>query len=320
MRKALAVATFWFTGHLYGMLPIQGKMALLFRLVAVPIAAMLAAHVMVYRQYPWDSNYQFPWAYVLTIATIMLCCWEVNVWVFRRLDRRLPFHQNPVRRIGRQVLEGGLFTGLTFGVVFPLISRLGYGAWPSAGGFTTGLFICFSIATLINGIYVGFYLLCIIYGQQAATARQLNATLTESAALSPAPIDQSGSVVRSAAVSSILIETGRQTLRLQPDEIAYFYSSAGMVQLIQPDGRRLTTNYDSLTNLTDRLPPTQFFQISRQFLVHPNAVRTIRDDVNRKLCLTLAPGLSANQPTEQVVISRYRSAEFKRWFLAATTV
>ncbi|WP_310394647.1 hypothetical protein [Hymenobacter sp.] len=47
------------------------------------------------------------------------------------------------------------------------------------------------------------------------------------------------------------------------------------------------------------------------------AVRTVQDDVNRKLRLTLAPGPLAGQATETVLISRYRSAEFRRWLQGA---
>jgi hypothetical protein len=288
------------------MLPIRGRQAFLFRLIAIPTAAIGAAHVVIYRRFPWEPGYAFPLAYSLTIATIILACWEVNLGLFRRLDRTLPFHLNPARRIGRQVLLGGGLTTLTFAGVFTAIARLGFGVWPSASGIVNGLFICFVIATLINGIYVGAYLLRVIYGQQQTTAVQLNARLTDP----PPPIPSA----RTGA--GLLIDTGTQTLHVQPAEIAYVYSSGGLVQLVQTDGRRVTTNYDALNPLTGQLSPTQFFQINRQFVVNLTAVRSVRDEPNRKLSLTLAPGRSPGQPTEQVIISRYRSAEFKRWLMA----
>ncbi len=302
------------------MLPIRGLQSLLFRLVAVPVGAALASHFVLYRRLPWQPGYQFPLGSFLIIAGITVCCWEINLWVFRRLDRTMPFHPNPGRRIRRQLLEGGLFTTLMFAVIFTTITRLGFGCWPSPTGFATGLFICFSIATIINGIYVGLYLLRIIYGQQPATVDQLNAWLTKPGLTMLPDVEprQPGPLPRQAK-HGILIESGKQMLYLQPTEIAYFYSSGGLVQLIRADGRRLTTNYDALTKLTDRLSPAQFFQINRQFVIHLNAVRFVRDDVNRKLNLTITPGLSADQPTEQVIISRYRSAEFKKWLVGATT-
>lgn len=299
------------------MLPIRGKQALAFRLVAIPVAATLAAHFVIYRRFPWEAGYQFPGLTVGIIAGIMLCCWEVNLGVFRWLDHRMPFYQNPVRRISRQVLVGGLLTALTFVLVFGLITRLIAGVWPSVNGFSTGLFVCFGIASLINGIYVGLYLLRLIYGPPAATVDQLNARLTQPSP-GPAPADLPSTVVDRPADGRILIESGKQLLRLKPTEIAYFYAAGGLVQLVRSDGERLTTSYDALSDLTNRLPTGQFFQISRQLLVQPGAVLAVRDEVNRKLCLTLAPGLQPGHATELVIISRYRAAEFRKWFMAST--
>lgn len=307
------------------MLPIRGKQAWLFRLVAIPGAALLVAHVVFYRRFPWEANYQFPQSTVLVIAVLIVACWEVNLLVFRRLDRILPFYQNPLRRLGRQVLEGGLFTTLTFSLVFTGISVVGFGAWPTVSNFLVGLFSCFAIASIINGVYVGFYLLAVIYARNPPTADELNARLTE-LPRQPQPRDAVPSVASHAAPtaakpvrSQILIETGSQILQVRPDEIAYFYSSGGIVQLVRADGRKLTTNYDSLGELANRLPTDQFFQISRQFVVHLNAVRTVRDDVNRKLTITLEPALSPGMPAEAVTISRYRSAEFRRWLTERAT-
>lgn len=307
------------------MLPIRGKEAWLFRLITIPGAALLVAHVVFYRRFPWEAGYQFPQTTVLIIAVLIIACWEVNLLVFKRLDRILPFYQNPLRRVGRQVLEGGLFTTLTFSLVFTGISVVGFGAWPTLSNFLVGLFSCFAIASIINGIYVGFYLLAVIYARNPPTADELNARLT-GLPRDPQPVGaETTPTVRQAQTtaepvrSQILIETGSQILQVRPDEIAFFYSSGGIVQLIRTDGRKLTTNYDSLGELVNRLPTDQFFQISRQFVVHLNAVRTVRDDVNRKLTITLEPALSPGLPAESVTISRYRSAEFRRWLTERAT-
>ena len=309
------------------MIPIRGKRALLFRLIAIPMAALLASHFVGYRRFPWEPDYQFPTTYSLTIATIMVCCWEMNVLIFRKLDRIMPFRVNPLRRIRWQVLVGGMLTALTFAVVFSLISLLTAGQLPSLTAFSTGLFICFSIATVINGVYVALYLLDVIYGQKSATADQLNARLADGLPVAEERIseksanqgvDRELSSLRIAVAADVLIETGSSLQRLRPDEIAYFQSAGGLVQLIRADGRRVTTNYDSLAALDGRLAPAQFFQISRQFIVQLNAVRSVQDDVNRKLQITLTPGLAPDQPTQTVTISRYRSAEFRRWLMATT--
>lgn len=309
------------------MLPIRGRRAGLFKLIAIPVAALLAAHGVVYRRFPWEAGYRFPWVNFLTIALIMLSCWEANLWVFRRLDRTMPFHQNPLRRTGRQLLAGGLVTTLAFAIVFTSISVVVYGQLPSVTGIAIGLLICFTIATIINGIYVGLYLINAIYWQKQQTTDQLNGQLAEqqrrvmdAPAMVVSGSDNDTSRPPTAVVlpartmnPGILIDMGSQIQQLRPDEIAYLYSSGGIVQLVRADGRKFTTSYDSLSALTNRLPADQFFQINRQCIVNLTAVRTVRDDVNRKLTITLVPARSPGQPTEEVTISRYRSAEFRNW-------
>lgn len=87
-----------------------------------------------------------------------------------------------------------------------------------------------------------------------------------------------------------------------------------MVLLIKADGQQLTTAYNSFSKLESQLSSAVFFQLNRQFIVNLNAIRSVQDDVNQKLLVTLAPALHKSQSHEQVVVSRYRSAEFKKWF------
>ncbi|WP_266365149.1 LytR/AlgR family response regulator transcription factor [Tellurirhabdus rosea] len=285
------------------MFPLSQRQHLFFRLVAVPLAALLAAHVVFERQFPWQPGYRFPLPWFLTVATVMLSCWQVNAWLFQRLDRRLPFHKNPVRRLGWQGLLGGSLTLLTFLVVFPNAIRLYTGRWPSPTLLATGLVVCATIATLINGIFIGLYLLKTIYFQQQETAGALNAQLT---AHPPRP-----------AADRILLETGNRTLLLRPEEIAYFYSSSGVVLLVKSDGQQITTHYKAFSGLADLLPETLFFQLNRQYIAGLHAIRSVDEEVNRKLTVHLAPALNRQHRTEPVAVSRYRSAELKKWLAQA---
>ena len=282
------------------MAPLTRRQLLYARLIAVPIAAFVAAHLVFYRRFPSEINYQFPWPYFLTVATVMLSCWEVNLVVFRRLDQTLPFYKNPSKRIYRQILLGGLATMATFSVVFPLAIRLYSGAWPLFPVIISGIFVCSTIATVVNGAYVGLYLIQTIYIEKQQSTQDLNSQLQER------PTTRSEEL--------ILVEAGNGQWRLHPDEIAYFYSTGGLVLLIKADGQQLTTAYSSLTKLGDLLSDAFFFQLNRQFIVNVNAIRFVRDDINQKLLVGLAPALHKTDPHEQVVVSRYRSAEFKKWF------
>ncbi|GAB3808777.1 hypothetical protein GCM10028819_48540 [Spirosoma humi] len=282
------------------MAPLTRRQLLYARLIVVPVAAFIAAHLVFYRRFPSEIDYQFPWPYFLTVTTVMLSCWEANLVIFRRLDQQLPFHENPSKRIRWQILLGGLATMATFSVVFPLSIRLYSGAWPLFPVVISGIFVCSTIATVVNGAYVGLYLIQTIYLEKQQSTRDLNTQLQQR------PTTRSGEL--------ILVEAGNGQWRLHPEEIAYFYSTGGLVLLIKADGQQLTTAYPSFTKLGDLLPDAFFFQLNRQFIVNLNAIRFVRDDINQKLLVDLSPALHKTDLHEQVVVSRYRSAAFKKWF------
>ncbi|GAA4396527.1 hypothetical protein GCM10023187_04750 [Nibrella viscosa] len=286
--------------------PLTPRQNLIARLIAVPVAALVASHVVFYRRFPWQAAYQFPWPYFLTVATVMLSCWEVNLAVFRYLDQQLPFHKNPIRRILRQILYGGTLTMLTFALVFPCAIRLYTGQWPTPDLFVTGVFVCATIATIGNGTYVGLYLLQTIYLGKQQPAEELTQQLNPRPALST-------------RTNTLLVDTGTRQLQLAFDEIAYFYSSGGVVLLVKTNGQQITTSYNSFAKLEERLPADVFFQLSRQFIVGLPAVRAVEDDQNRKLIVRLTPALHKSDSHEMVTVSRYRSAEFKKWFRQVAT-
>ncbi|WP_128548399.1 LytTR family DNA-binding domain-containing protein [Larkinella soli] len=283
--------------------PLTRRRHLLLLLILVPLLATVASHVVFFRRFPWQPGYRFPLPYFLTVSTVMLSCWTVNLAIFRKLDRALPFSVDPVRRIGRQVLLGGLATMTTFFLVFPGAVRLYTGQWPNAVQLTSGIFVCITIATLINGGYVGLYLLQAYRLEKEQAARDLSDQISDLRKTRPP----------AAGTPAIWVETVARRLALQPEEIAYFYSTQGVVLLVRTDAQQLTTRYNSFTELEKLLPSTLFFQLNRQFIVSLAAIRSVQDDSNRKLLVSLAPALHKQDPVETVTVSRYRSAEFKRW-------
>ena len=284
--------------------PLTRRQNILVRLVAVPVAAGVASHVVFSPVFPGQAGYQFPWAYFLTVVTVMLSVWEVNQAVYQWLDERLPFGQHPVRRLINQILLGGTATLCVFAVVFPLAQRLYTHHWPPVPTVLRGLTVCVTLASLVNGGYCGLYLLGAFLAErqkktsQDSTERQLKPSDGNPSFLTPAllPVD---------------VSNGQ--LRLPIDQIAYFYSAGGLVLLVKTDGQQVVTRYSSFAQLIPALNERSFFQLSRQFIVSLGAVRAVQDDVNRKLIVTVAPALHRQQPHQNVVVSRYRSLELKKW-------
>ncbi|WP_223834170.1 LytTR family DNA-binding domain-containing protein [Spirosoma profusum] len=230
----------------------------------------------------------------------MFSCWEVNLFIFRWLDDRLPFWQNPTRRLIFQIILGGVATLLTFAVVFPLAQRLYMQHWPTPAMVTRGVVVCVTLATFVNGGYVGFYLM------QAFWAERQNNTSESKLALADA-----NTLPNSQTLVSVDVSNGQ--LRLPPEEIAYFYSAGGLILLVKTDGLQIATRYASFAQLTPSLDGRYFFQLSRQFIVSLGAVRAVQDDVNRKLIVTLVPALHRQESHQEVVVSRYRRIDLHKW-------
>lgn len=286
------------------MAPLTYRQHIVLRLITIPVAALVASHVVFSRVLPGESGYQFPWAYFLTVATVMLACWEVNLFVFRWLDNRLPFWQNPIQRLTRQILLGGSATLLTFVIIFPLAQRLYTHHWPATPTMLKGLAVCVTLASLVNGGYVGLYLLQAFFAE-----RRKNAQHVSGAGMSQPPNED----VPLSSPALVAVDVPNGQLRLPIDRIAYFYSTGGLVLLVKTDGQQVTTRYSSFAQLAPGLNKQYFFQLSRQFVVGLGAVRGVQDDVNRKLVVRLVPALHKQQAHQEVVVSRYRSLELRKW-------
>lgn len=291
------------------MFPLTGQQHIFLQLTAIPIAALVASHVVFSQVFPGQSGYQFPWAYFLTVIIVMFSCWEVNMLMFRWLDTCLPFWENPVRRLLAQVVLGGVATLLTFSIVFPLAQRVYTQHWPPMPTVIKGIAVCITLATLVNGGYSGLYLLRAFFAERQKSAGPLTDDFSPVDANDFTPLLQTPLV-------SVDVSTGQ--LRLPIDQIAYFYSTGGLVLLIKSDGQQLTTRYSSFSHLTEGLDNRYFFQLSRQFIVGLGAVRAVQDDVNRKLVVTLVPALHKQQANQEVIVSRYRSLELKKWLQASS--
>ena len=286
------------------MSPLTRRQHIILLLVIVPVAALVASHVVFRQVFPGQAGYYFPWAYFLTVATVMLSCWEVNLLIFRWLDSLLPFGMHPVRRLIAQILVGGCATLLTFALVFPLSQRVYTGHWPPTATVIKGIAVCVTLASLLNGGYSGLYLLQAFFAERQKVKPDFVPSDFQS------PYDDKPHLASSTLIA-VDVSTGQ--LRLPADEIAYFYSAGGLILLIKRDGQQLTTRYSSFTPLIDSLDKHLFFQLSRQFVVSLGAVRAVQDDVNRKLIVTLVPALHKQEANQEVVVSRYRSLELKKW-------
>ncbi len=98
-----------------------------------------------------------------------------------------------------------------------------------------------------------------------------------------------------------------QWLPIDVSEIVYFHSEERVTLFRTAKGQKFSLDY-TLDELETMLDPIQFFRANRQFIVHIKSVQQIHPYFNNKLKLILNPS-----PTEDVLVSRERATEFKKW-------
>ena len=104
-----------------------------------------------------------------------------------------------------------------------------------------------------------------------------------------------------------LVKLGDQFQNILTSDIAFFNHENGMSYLCSFDGKYLPIDY-SLDQLDNILNPLDFFRINRQYLLNINAIDEIHTYLNSRLLVRTLPRIE-----EDVIISRDRVADFKRW-------
>ena len=263
----------------------------LIRRLIIPILALLLVHLFVYQKLPFQEGYQFPVASFLAITLVGVMICEVNAGVHKYLGARWPLAERTRQRLAWQLLGGMLGTAIVFTILYLAINQ-GYSGLPFRWvHFLAFLLLMLGISLIENTVFLlaDYYQL---YKRQKEEREQ--------------------TLAKQVKASVVVVKSGARTLRLHPDEIAFFVSREGIISLVSQEGKWITTDFKSLTELE-----TQYgflFRLNRQHLIHPQAVQSLKEVENRKLEVRLIHS-SATSP---IIVSRYKRSTFKDW-LAATT-
>jgi DNA-binding LytR/AlgR family response regulator len=288
------------------------------QLILIPSFALLVTLAMSIKRYLISQNFFFSIQLFFILSIFIFSVWEVNLIIYRKLDRQIPFYESPQKRFISQLIYGFLATVSTFTSLYLLLTWARNGN-VNVSNFLNYLVIASVISFIINAFYIFKYLQSAVYYREEIKTKDLNeklAVLTES---KTSKIASEITENPSKTIDSILIESGNKTFNVAFEDISYFNSSEGIVILIKKDGLKLTTNYNSFSYLTNRLPTQLFFQLNRQIIVHLQSIRSVTDDVNRKLTVQISAFPKAPN-LETVKVSRYRNPEFKQWFAQQLSV
>lgn len=107
--------------------------------------------------------------------------------------------------------------------------------------------------------------------------------------------------------SRFLVKTMDEYYTVSCRDLSYILIEDQLVRLVTRDGKYHPVD-SSLDELEKALDPAQFFRISRQMIVHADAVQSVSKWFNSRLILDLSPPHSGD-----VVVSREKVSGFKKW-------
>jgi DNA-binding LytR/AlgR family response regulator len=240
------------------------------------------------------NNIQFNGFLLLTyvLDTVQgLIAWfavrRIVIW----LDRKMPYAENPGKRIGVQLLLT-CFTGLSIiSVLTETCALIIRGRMAPLNFYTFDMFIILIWFLAMNGIYIGMH-----YHHEWQ--------LSETQRLADKKLKASG----------FYIKLGKQDLLVPFEDIMGFYSDDGFTYLHTLQGKTQLCE-GSLDKAEQSVPEEYFFRLNRKYLIHRQSITGFKRLEDGKLEVNAKP--FGNIP-ETIPVSRIRAVQFKKWFLLHT--
>lgn len=115
--------------------------------------------------------------------------------------------------------------------------------------------------------------------------------------------------LRNKTASRILIASGDRYSFINIEDVAWFMSEDKYVFAVTTEGKRHLISYPSLGDLEKDLDETDFFRITRKYIVRVSAIESVSKFLKGRLYCHLKAGDSA----ENVLIRAERRDEFLQW-------
>jgi len=245
------------------------------------ILALVMTHLISYQQLPFSPAYQFPLIpfSIFVIYGIFIC--EVNTWNYKQYAVKHPATFNTKSIWG--IVQRNLLACTLIFTVLSVAQMTIFQYVMNPFRFVGLLGVCLMISTIETGMFIVLEMV----RQKSGRPITLNRIAAEKKELT---------IVRSNELKTF-----------QENEVACLIQQDGCIFLFDQHGQRFTTQFESLSEVEQRLS-SQFFRANRQTLVSRMAIRTIKKDVNHKL------KLQVNHLNEPVMVSRYKSKELKDWY------
>ncbi|MFD2512706.1 LytR/AlgR family response regulator transcription factor [Pontibacter locisalis] len=277
-------------------------------ILLVALLVLLLVHIVSPRNFPFQPDYTFPLKDFLVHLIGTLLLWQTLSWNYNRRYRPAIIKGNFSPALIIKVVLMSMGIGLIIYLLYvPLVFVFVYKQPVHLYNLVVGVITSLLSVALVIIIYLGIDIFRL--WKQVQNTPMINTVVinTDNSASAAEPLS---SKKKSIVQDQIVIHTGRETLQLPLQQIGYFLSKHKMVFAMLRSGKRVTTHF-ILSELEEMLPKEEFFRVSRQVIVNKPAITLVQKETNNKLLLQIAVN---GQAPEEIIISRYKAAEFKRWF------
>ncbi|WP_436514556.1 LytTR family transcriptional regulator DNA-binding domain-containing protein [Ekhidna sp. To15] len=241
------------------------------------LLAFIMTHLITYQQVPFSSNYQFPWIpfSIFLIYGLFIC--ETNTWNYRRLSSKskLNYDHGSVWLL----IKTNIFYCTIIFSILSILQMVIFQYIMNPFRFVGLLGVCLMISLIETGVFI-------LRGYSKKNSLTLNKLAASTAKLS---------IVRNGELRTV-----------DEVEIAYFMHQNGCVFMVDHDGNKIVTQYETLNELEEKLS-LNFFRANRQTIISKTAIASVQKDVNNKLKLQL------KHLSDSISVSRYKSPELKHW-------
>jgi len=252
------------------------------RYLIIPLLALILVHLVTYGKLPLDPDYQFPVISFMVITAVGLFVCETNRFNYNRLALSCPLDEAPLKNALKRLGSNLVVCTIVFVALTTIANLVVTGHIPSLARYLNFILIVWLIVIAETAVFVAYDL------YQQSQKPQPNGLWS--------------------------VPSGTTLMQVKPEEVAYINSKQGLVLFVLHSGDKIITNFNSFEEVQQKLNLRQFFRLNRQYFVHSSSVQKVKAQVNRKLEVELSPTLS--EAPHLVVVSRYKSAEFKKWLQA----
>ena len=252
------------------------------RYTLITFLCLIIVHLISYNKLPFSADYKFPTVSFLVILSFGVILCTSNYLLINKINVNAFYSEKKLQHFFVDFIFHFVITTIVYTILYIIINQVVFG-------------FDFMLVNYFKYLFISLLIILFEYVFRKALLTTKEETTVK-------------------VKDEMLIKNGSKLLRPKYEDISCFQSSGGIVTIfLNQFASEKTTQFTSLKQLNEVLPKTDFFKVNRQFIVNKKAIKTVKNDVNRKLIIEVKPN-SIDDKIFELSVSRYLNSEFKKWY------